>query len=322
MRIYKAQQEYYVGGDQQYLYGGFVPEINLTPQPSPPLVTPTTTPTNTITPTLTRTPTTTPSNTPTISITPSITPSTTPNAVCAERFVITNSTDVNNANGTYNRLWAYSGGTMLYGYWKGYAQIGTAPDGNNYPVFKEASSNKFFFRTFVGVGNIDLGWATTSNLSGNPWQTTGAGGVINPGYFGQIVISGVRYPVSGLNDDGGSTFYLTYSNPCPTPTPTPTPTITPSNTPTQSIVVYSYLGRTTPDQASGALACSNYLTARGYSSNKPLASLTIGDYLYDSYPTSPTNGGNNWIALKVGGVGQGYAFQVATDGEILDTYTC
>ena len=107
-----------------------------------------------------------------------------------------------------------------------------------------------------------------------------------------------------------------------TPTITKTPTLTPTKTPTQSLSVFSYLGRTTPDQASGALACSNYLTIRSYFSNKTLASLTIGDYLYDSYPATPTNGGNNWVALKVGGVGQGYAFQVATDGEILDTYTC
>jgi hypothetical protein len=307
MRIYKAQQEYYVGGDQQYLYGGFVPEINLTLQPSPPLVTPTTTPTQS------------------------------PYPVCAERFVITNSTDPSDANGTYNRLWSYSGGTMLYGWYRtgfgGGAQVGAAPDGHNYPVYKEASSNKFVFRSF-NASNIDLGW-TTGFLTGNPWQSP-AGGIFVTQYFGEITIGGVRYPLNGLNTTLTRSFYLTYSSPCPTPTPSPTisntptltrtptltPTITPSNTPTQSIVVYSYLGRTTPDQASGALACSNYLTARGYSSNKPLASLTIGDYLYDSYPTSPTNGGNNWIALKVGGVGQGYAFQVATDGEILDTYTC
>jgi hypothetical protein len=319
MRIYKAIQEYYVGGDQQYLYGGLVPEVNLTPQPSPPLPTPTQS----------------------------------PYPVCAERFVITNSTDPNTLNGTYNRLWSYSGGTMLYGWWKAGissgAQIGTAPDGNNYAVFKHSTLNNFIFRSFSSPSNIDVFW-TSGAFDTNPWQTPPTISVLQTQYPGEIIISGVRYPVSGLNDnnlpDPSIKFYLTYSSPCPTPTPSPTisntptltrtptltptltrtptltPTITPSNTPTQSIVVFSYLGRTTPDQASGALACSNYLTARGYSSNKALASLTIGDYLYDAYPTSPTNGGNNWIALKVGGVGQGYAFQVATDGEILDTYTC
>lgn len=106
----------------------------------------------------------------------------------------------------------------------------------------------------------------------------------------------------------------------PTKTPTPTPTKTPTNTP--SVVVYNYLGKTNPDQSSGPLACSNYTTTRGYSGLKPLSSLTVGDYLYDTYPSTPTNGGGLWIALKVGGVGQAYSFEVQSDGEITDTYTC
>lgn len=108
----------------------------------------------------------------------------------------------------------------------------------------------------------------------------------------------------------------------PSPSPTPTPTRTGTPTPTPSQTVFTYLGRSTPDQTTGPLACSNYLTARSYQSNKPLSSLTIGDFLYDTYPSSPTNGGGLWIALRVGGTGQGYAFQVQSDGEILDTYTC
>ena len=115
------------------------------------------------------------------------------------------------------------------------------------------------------------------------------------------------------------------ASPTPTPTssgaaPSPTPTKTP--TPTASTIVYNYLGRTTPDAADGPTACSTYLTARGYVGLKPLASLTIGDYLYDTYPASPTDGNNLWVALKVGGSGPAYSFQVADDGEILDTYTC
>jgi hypothetical protein len=82
------------------------------------------------------------------------------------------------------------------------------------------------------------------------------------------------------------------------------------------------LGRTTPDQPDGALACSNYSTVRGYQSNKSLSSLTTGDYLYDTYPSSPTNGGGQYIALTVGGVGTRYYFQVQSDGEITDNGTC
>jgi hypothetical protein len=103
---------------------------------------------------------------------------------------------------------------------------------------------------------------------------------------------------------------------------TPTPTLTSTPTPTPSLTVYRYLGRSIPDAADGPTACSTYTTVRSYTGLKPLASLTVGDFLYDSYPSSPTNGGSQWVALKVGGAGAGYAFQIDTNGEILDTYTC
>ena len=102
---------------------------------------------------------------------------------------------------------------------------------------------------------------------------------------------------------------------CPTPTPTPTPTTTPTPTP---VVTYPYLGRTTVDAGSPANACADYLTVRPYTINKPsLASITVGDRFYDSYPTTPTNGGNNWIALKSSGVGTAYSFQIDTSGFVI-----
>ena len=107
-----------------------------------------------------------------------------------------------------------------------------------------------------------------------------------------------------------------------TPTRTRTPNATPTNTPTSSQSVFTYIGRTTPDQITGPDACSNYLAVRTYQSTKTLINLTVGDFLYDTYPGSPTNGGTQWIALKAFGIGPSYAFQVASDGEILDTYTC
>ena len=114
------------------------------------------------------------------------------------------------------------------------------------------------------------------------------------------------------------------NGPCvvPSPTPTQTPTRTGTPTPTPSVVVYNFLGRTTPDAPDGPTACSTYLTVRGYSAIKSLASLTIGDKIYDTYPSVLTNGGDLWVALKVGGVGAGYAFQINNSGVILDTYTC
>jgi len=108
-----------------------------------------------------------------------------------------------------------------------------------------------------------------------------------------------------------------------TPTPSISATASPSMTPTPSIsvspnVVFTYLGRTTPDAANSANACSSYLTVRGYSSLvSSLAAITVGDIFYDSYPGTPTNGGNNWIALKSGGVGDAYAFQINTVGAVI-----
>jgi hypothetical protein len=119
------------------------------------------------------------------------------------------------------------------------------------------------------------------------------------------------------------------TGPCPTPTPTatgglvtPTPTSPPSTpTPTSTpVVTYPYLGRTTVDAGSPANACADYLTVRPYTINKPsLASITVGDRFYDSYPTTPTNGGNNWIALKSSGVGTAYSFQIDTSGYVIQT---
>lgn len=107
-----------------------------------------------------------------------------------------------------------------------------------------------------------------------------------------------------------------------TPTTTPTISLTPTLTRTPSQSVFSYLGRTLVDAASFALACSTYLVARSYQSNKSLPLLTTGDFLYDTFPSSPTNGGGLFVALKVGGVGTAYWFQVASDGEILDNGVC
>ena len=104
------------------------------------------------------------------------------------------------------------------------------------------------------------------------------------------------------------------------PTPTPSPTLSP--TPSPSTVVYNFLGRSVPDALTSSEACDTYTTVRGYQAIKSLSTLTVGDYLYDSYPGTPTNGSDLWIALKVGGVGASYAFQVAIDGEILDSFIC
>ena len=136
--------------------------------------------------------------------------------------------------------------------------------------------------------------------------------------------SGVIYTICAceLPMDSGEVVY-TDEGPCTvSPTPTPTPTRTGTPTPTPSLATYTYLGRSTPDAADGPTACSTYTTVRSYTGLKTLSTLTVGDFLYDSYPSSPTNGGGQWVALKVGGAGAAYSFQIDTNGEILDTYTC
>jgi hypothetical protein len=89
-----------------------------------------------------------------------------------------------------------------------------------------------------------------------------------------------------------------------------------TTTTTTAVTVYTYLGRATPDAASSAIACSTYATVRGYQSlRSTLASIIVGDVIYDTYPT-PTNGGDNWIALKSGGFGDAYSFQINSSGVV------
>jgi len=214
------------------------------PTPSPtPVITLTPSPTLTVTPTPSITPTRT--VTPTVTVTPTITPTQTNYPICPEQFIITDSTGGNDYNGTYDRKYSYSGGSMTYGYYKdniGY--VGTAPDGFNYPVYRASDSNRFIFRRF-GTTNVDGGF-TTATLSGDPWSAPGVGGVLVIGYFRTITQGDVRWLEGGLNSSTGNSFYLTYTPICPTTTPTPsvtstvtptrtaTPTVTPTITPTKT----------------------------------------------------------------------------------------
>jgi hypothetical protein len=94
-------------------------------------------------------------------------------------------------------------------------------------------------------------------------------------------------------------------------TPSVTPTVTPSTSvPTQ----YVWLGKTTPDANSDTNACNTYASTRQYITTVPY--LAAGVRVYDSYPSSPTNGGNNWVALRYQGVGTKYAVQIDSSGYI------
>jgi len=162
-----------------------------------------------------------------------------------------------------------------------------------------------------------------------------SGNVIPQGYYNFYT----TFPGTGMRDSSSDVSYNVNTLVCPiTPTPTATatqtltpsptntttpsstqttPTSTPTNTP---IILYYYLGRTTPDAGNSGDACTSYLTVRPYTINKSsLASITVGDRFYDTYPSVPTNGGNNWIALKSSGVGTAYSFQIDTNGYVIQT---
>ena len=189
-----------------------------------------------------QTPTQTPTNTATVSPTQTQTqtPTKTSNAVCPEQFIVTNSTTALFDNGTYNRIYSASGITFQYGYCvtvsinNGYVVLGTAPDGNNYPIFElyDGSDYNTVMANFSGPsfsGFVSLEQTPSILGSGVVWV-----GGWTPIGAGFTDISGVRFPSSGQKTGG----YLSYPVVCPTPTstqtPTTTPTQTPSNTPTET----------------------------------------------------------------------------------------
>jgi hypothetical protein len=109
----------------------------------------------------------------------------------------------------------------------------------------------------------------------------------------------------------------------PNQTPTTTPTLTPTRTPTPTQNVFTHLGRTTPDAINAFGACSTYTPTRSYYTSKSLWSLTNGDIIYDNIGLStPTNGGQRWIALTENGIGIKRPLKIDTNGAIMEVYYC
>jgi hypothetical protein len=123
---------------------------------------------------------------------------------------------------------------MTYGYNLG--SVGTAPDGFNYPVYKEVSSNKFLSRSF-DIFNTDLLWSLYLS-SGNPWDTTGTTNVGQVGYNNTITQGSIRWPQGGVWNNTLSSGYTSYPSTCPTPTPTITPTSSPAPSGTTEAQTY------------------------------------------------------------------------------------
>lgn len=188
-------------------------------------------------------------------------------------------------------------------------------------------SGTTFQVTFIAGANCS---ATTIEYStDNVNWTSNTGSCTSPREVNPGVSSGTVYfrmwqqCSNGASSSRTSTVTVTLvATPTPTVTRTPTPTVT--RTPTSTPQPLSILGRTTPDANDSSTACSSYLTVRPYlaAPGKTLGTLVNGDIIYDTYPSSPTNGNNKWIALTVGGTGTKRAFQISSIGEILDTYNC
>ena len=87
-----------------------------------------------------------------------------------------------------------------------------------------------------------------------------------------------------------------------------------------------FFGGYSPSATSAQNACLNYNTGRPYYTNTP--NLAVGVRVYDTYTSVPTNGGNNWIVLKIDtALSAGVAVQIDNSGYIIaiqnvDTNSC
>lgn len=212
----------------------------------------TSTPTNTLTPTNTITSTQTPTKTATQTPTVTKTPTQTSNPACGVAFNL----EINPApqtvpNGFYGRVTlsatTATTTTFDYGYlsyfdaFTGTVIIGTAPDGNSYPIYQQdlgIAGYATFFRVFSG--STDFGWGVKERINNIFTGTSNlTSGSTVYGEYDYIDIGGVRYPPNGTivfsGGFEGGTSYLFYPTVCFTPTPTLSQTKTPTQTPTNTL---------------------------------------------------------------------------------------
>ena len=76
-----------------------------------------------------------------------------------------------------------------------------------------------------------------------------------------------------------------------------------------------FLGNSNPTYSSAQNACLSYGTVRGYFTNT--AVLAVGVRVYDIFTSTPTNGNDNWVVLKINpGLATGKAVQINSTGFI------
>jgi hypothetical protein len=227
----------------------FTPTPTVTPtMTQTPTNTQTSTPTNTSTQTPTTTLTSTPTQTPTNTRTQTPTPSITPYPVCPEQldFYYSGQTGEYSAfTGTYQRTYAYTGGTIQGGYMdidtiSGlYDFVPTAdPSGKLTAIYTRVSGSTYYtIIPFANDGGNILFYTiyqTNTDYIFNGQQplpfAVGLDSIlVSPN------IGGLYYPRQGDNEPTNEEIKLiTYPVVCPTPTPTRTPTNTPTQTTTQT----------------------------------------------------------------------------------------
>jgi hypothetical protein len=180
-------------------------------------------------------PTPTPTITPTATLTPSVTPSVTP--FCREQVTISGSTNPE-FDGTYDRVYTYTGGTFVGGWYQpgppngnGSWTPGVNPSGDLYSVWvRNIGSTAYTITDFyVPTTSTDRYFSLFKSEGSiiNNQVITSYSGLI--GFTGTTNIGGVLYLTAGQSDSSfGSTMYVSYLPICPTQTPTNTLTPTPT----------------------------------------------------------------------------------------------
>lgn len=212
-----------------------------------PTAQPTNTPTPSITasntPTFTPTQTSTPTPTVTIGLTPTATPTNTPTpspyGVCPQEIIVSNHQFLPEVDGTYQRVYSYTGGSYNYGYFDvvgpNYVFIPGPYVGNNYPVFVNTNPLSPYTATTLAYDAYEGAW---NIFDGSVVDNGFIGGTIA---FSSTTISfgGGLYPTGGWKDElltpGSQLLYLSYPPVCPTPTPSQTATQTPTTTATNTM---------------------------------------------------------------------------------------
>jgi hypothetical protein len=180
------------------------------------------------TPTTTTTPTVTPTITPTNTSTPTITP--TNNPLCPEQVIVIDNDPFGfNYNGTYDRLYSYTGGTFIGGTFVGNVFTPGPYLGNLYAIYGRFDGTHYYTLIYNTFNPSYLVYVSNTNYIVS--NTTFIGATFSTN---QTITDGsVLYPKAGFRTPPAVS--LEYPISCPTPTPTITPTNTPGVSPTPTL---------------------------------------------------------------------------------------